>query len=159
MDRQFSQKFGINLLEGFWKKKKVLWTDGQMMDNGHMRDNSSSPEQLHKAELKIRNSNFNKRPMGHDTLLKNQIGHRPMFQKLHIHSLSTPGRRGGGLNCTYFALRATISEIRADFQNCHIWAWNLAIGQSSRSCTYATFYPRGVEIELIFTLRAVISEI
>ena len=25
------------------------------------------------------------------------------------------------------------------FQNCHIWAWNLAIGQRSRSCTYSLF--------------------
>ena len=26
-----------------------------------------------------------------------------------------------------------------DFQNCHIWAWNLAIGQSDRSCTYTPY--------------------
>ena len=35
-----------------------------------------------------------------------------------------------------FAPRAAVSEIRADFQNCHTWAWNLAISQSTRSCTY-----------------------
>ncbi len=29
--------------------------------------------------------------------------------------------------------------IQADFQNCHTWAWNLAIGKSSRSCTYILF--------------------
>ncbi len=29
------------------------------------------------------------------------------------------------------------------FQTCHIWAWNLAIGQSSRSCTYSLFPPQG----------------
>ncbi len=29
--------------------------------------------------------------------------------------------------------------MRADFQNCHIWAWNLVIGKSSRSCTYTIF--------------------
>ncbi len=36
----------------------------------------------------------------------------------------------------FFALRAAVSEIWAGFENCHIWAWNLAIGQSSRTCTY-----------------------
>ena len=49
-------------------------------------------------------------------------------------------------------------EILADFQNCHIWAWNLAIGQSSRSCTCTRFLPQGVKLELIFALRAVVSE-
>ena len=33
--------------------------------------------------------------------------------------------------------------------NCHIWAGNLAIGQSSRSRTYTLFLLHGVEIELI----------
>ncbi len=47
----------------------------------------------HKKILKI----YNKRPMGLDALLKNQLGHGPRFQKLHIHSLSTPG----GLNLGY----------------------------------------------------------
>ena len=42
-----------------------------------------------------------------------------------------------------FALWAMISEIRTDFQNCHIWAWNLAISQSFRSCTYTPSNPRG----------------
>ena len=37
-----------------------------------------------------------------------------------------------------FALRAPASKIRDDFQNCHIWAWNLAVGQS---CTYTLFLP------------------
>ena len=54
-----------------------------------------------------------------------------------------------------FALWAAVSEI----QNCHIWAWNLAFGQSSRSCTYTLFLPQGGEIDLIFTLRAAVSEI
>ncbi len=69
-----------------------------------------------------------------------KIGHWLKFQKLHIYSLSTPW----GQNWAYiFALRATVSEIQADFQNCHIWAWNLPIGQSSRSCTYTIFVPQG----------------
>ena len=34
----------------------------------------------------------------------------------------------------------------------------VAIGQSSRSCTYTLFLPQGVEIELIFALRAAVSE-
>ncbi len=36
---------------------------------------------------------------------------------------------------------------------------NLAIGQSARSCTYTLFLPQGGEIELIFALRAAVSEI
>ncbi len=47
-----------------------------------------------------------------------------------------------------FSLRAAVSEIRADFQNCHIWAWNLAIGESSRSCTYTAFLTKGSKLTL-----------
>ncbi len=60
-------------------------------------------------------------------------------------------------------------DIRVNLRNYHIWAyrfsklpylaWNLASNQSSRGCTYSLFLPRRVEIELIFALRAVISEI
>ncbi len=43
-----------------------------------------------------------------------------------------------------FALQAAVSEIQANFQNCHIWTRNLASGQSARSCTYTLFVPQGV---------------
>ncbi len=43
-----------------------------------------------------------------------------------------------------------------DFQNCHIWPWNVAIGQNSRSGTYTLFLTQGLEIELILTLRAAV---
>ncbi len=60
-------------------------------------------------------------------------------------------------------LWAAVSEIRADFKNCHIWAWNLAFGRSFRSSTYTHFRPPppqgGGEIELIFTVRSAVSEI
>ncbi len=183
--------------------------------------------------------------MGLDALLENQHGHWPKFQKLHIHSLSTPGASKLSLFSLYgqwfpryglifkiitfgheiwplakvsevahklsFYIRgsklslfslygqwfpryglifkiitfgheiwplAKFSEVahklsfylrgpklslfslyRPIFKNCHIWAWNLAIGQTSRSCMYTDFLPQGVKIELIFALRAVISEI
>ncbi len=137
-------------------------------------------------------SNRNKRPMGLDALLENQLGHWAKFLKLHICSFSTTrrgwwcggwwGGGGGGWggivgcgcvskwgawylaigqnfrSCTkcqklhiyslspqgveielIFALRAAVSEIHADFQNSHIWAWNLAICQSSRNCTYIAY--------------------
>ncbi len=45
------------------------------------------------------------------------------------------------------------------FKICHIWAWNLAISQSSKSCKYTPFLPQGVKIKLIFTLLAAVSEI
>ncbi len=58
-----------------------------------------------------------------------------------------------------FALCAGVCDIQADFQNYHIWVWNLAIGQSSRSWTYTPFLSHGVEIKLIFALQAAVSEI
>ncbi len=60
-----------------------------------------------------------------------------------------------------FALRAAVSEIRANFQNSHIRAWHLAFGKSSWSCTYVIIllFTPGVEIQLIFSLRAAVSEI
>ena len=50
-----------------------------------------------------------------------------------------------------FALRTAVSEIRPDFQSCHIGAWNLAISTPEGG--------GGVEIELIFALWAAISSI
>ena len=109
---------------------------------------------------------------GHETCM---LGHWPKFQKLHIYSLSPRSSklssfslygqmfmrywasfktvifRHNSRSCTYtlfllqrveieliFPLRAAVSKIRANFQDCHNWAWNLANGQSSRSCTYTT---------------------
>ncbi len=69
-----------------------------------------------------------------------------------------PGR-GGGYWAYFFALQAAVSKIRAHFQNCHIWAWKLASGQSSRSCTCTLILPQWGEIELIFALRAAVSKI
>ncbi len=114
----------------------------QTMDDGQtndrcLRHNSSSAD-------------FNKRPTGLDALLKNQLGHRP---KLHIHSLSQDVEIEH-----IFALWAAVSEIMAVFQNCHIWAWNLAIGQNSRSGTYTLFRTKGLEIELILALWAAVTE-
>ena len=72
--------------------------------------------------------------------------------KVHINSLSTPRVKIELI----FALRAAVAKIRADFQNCHIWTWNLAISQS---CTYTLFLLQGVEFELIFALWAAVSDI
>ena len=89
-----------------------------------------------------------------------KLGHRPKFQmKLHIPRRYTFFLSQGVEIELMFALRATVTEIRAHFQNCHIWVWNLALGQSSRSCTYTLFLPHGVELSLIFALWAAVSEI
>ncbi len=45
------------------------------------------PEYLSQSRYK----DVNKRPMGLDALLQNQLGHLPKFQKLHIYSISTSG--------------------------------------------------------------------
>ena len=58
-----------------------------------------------------------------------------------------------------FDQRAAVLGMRANFPTCYIWAWNLAIGQSSRSCIYTPFLPQGVVNELIFALRTALSEI
>ncbi len=77
---------------------------------------------------------------------KNQEAHGPwhsaweptwQFAKVPHYCLSTPWVEIELI----FTLGAAVSEIRADFQNCHLWAWNLVIGQSSRSCTYTLFLP------------------
>ncbi len=44
-------------------------------------------------------------------------------RKLYIHSVSTPGVKIGLM--FFCILWAAVSEIWADFQNCHIWAWDL----------------------------------
>ncbi len=64
---------------------------------------------------------------GHETW---PLGH---WQKIQIYPLSTQGSK-----LSLFSLYA-VSEIWADFQNCHIWAWNLTIGQSSRTGTYTPY--------------------
>ena len=43
------------------------------------------------------------------------------------------------LSLFFFTLRAAVSETRADCPTWHIWAWNMAFGKSSRSCTYILF--------------------
>ena len=47
-----------------------------------------------------------------------------------------------------FALQAVVSEIQAHLQNCHVWALNLATGQSSTSCAYTPFLPHGSKLSL-----------
>ncbi len=52
------------------------------------------------------------------------------------HTLSFHPR---GRNWAYFRSMGSGSR---DFQNCHIWAWNVPNGESSRSCTYAHLLPQ-----------------
>ena len=61
----------------------------------------------------------------------------------------------GGRNGAYFRSTGSGSEIRADFQNYPIWV--LEFEKSAKSCIWTLFLPQGVEIELIFALRAVVS--
>ncbi len=63
-----------------------------------------------------------------------------------------------GRNWAYFRSMGS-GWLEADFHNCYIWSWNMAIGQRSRSCAYTLFLPKRVELELIFTLWAAISKI
>ncbi len=47
-----------------------------------------------------------------------------------------------------FALRAAVSEIRTILQNCHIWAWNLAVAKVPEVAHISSFYPRGAKLGL-----------
>ncbi len=73
-----------------------------------------------------------------------KLGKWPKFQKLHIYLQSILR----GWNWAYFRSMGIGSEIQADFQNCHIWAWNLAIGQSSKVAHRPSFYPKGSKLSL-----------
>ena len=53
-----------------------------------------------------------------------------------------------GLKLSIFTLRAAVSEIWANFQNCHIWAWNLDTGKSSEVAHIFTFHPMGSKLSL-----------
>ncbi len=64
------------------------------------------------------------------------------FQKLHIYSLSTPGVEIELI----FALRATVTEIQANFRKLPYLGMKLGNWQVAH---ILYFYPRGVEIELI----------
>ncbi len=75
---------------------------------------------------------------------------------------------GGGENQTYnneLALWCEWGGGGGENQTTGSWALmlclrtNLAIGQSSSSCTYTLLLPKGVEIDLIFPLCAVVSDI
>ncbi len=65
-----------------------------------------------------------------------KLGHWPKCHKLRIYSLSTPG----GQNWAYRYFCSTGSDFwdMGWFLKCHIWAWNLAIGQSATNCTYTS---------------------
>ncbi len=47
-----------------------------------------------------------------------------------------------------FALQAAVFETRADFQNCHIWAWNLELKKVPEVAYAPSFYPRGSKLSL-----------
>ncbi len=52
-----------------------------------------------------------------------------------------------------FALWVAVSEIQPDFENCHIWRWNLEIEKSARSCIWSLFYPRRSKLSLFSLYR------
>ena len=61
------------------------------------------------------------------------------------------------MTCFVFAPEAAVSKIRIDFQNCHIWAWNLAIGKLLKDA-HILFLPQVVKIEVMFDVRTSIFE-
>ena len=63
---------------------------------------------------------------------------------VYWYTLSTPR----GWNWAFFPSTAAISKIQADFQNWHIWAWNLAIGKVSEVAHTLSFYLQGSKLSL-----------
>ena len=77
--------------------------------------------------------------MGLDALLKNQFGHGPRFQKLHIHSLSTRWCQ----NWAYFRSIGCTFWDSGSFSQLPYLGMKLGKYQSSRSCTCILFLARG----------------
>ena len=81
---------------------------------------------------------------------------RPLTKVPEVpHTLSFYYPRALGSKLSYFystgnCFRDTgrVSELLTGFQNWHIWAWNLAMGQSARYCTYTLFLPKGSKLRL-----------
>ncbi len=83
-----------------------------------------------------------------------------LFAKLHIPFLLHMLQRVAQFHfSSTICVRAAVSEILADFLNFHIWAWDLEFEETTQSCIRTLFLPRGVEIKLIFALRAPVFEI
>ena len=87
-------------------------------------------------------ANFQKLPY-----LGMKLGKWPKFQKLHIYPLSTPGGRNWG----YFLLYGQRFPRYGPSFKIPIFGhetWQVASGQSSRSCTYTLFLPQGWTLNL-----------
>ena len=54
-----------------------------------------------------------------------------------MYSFSTPGVKFKLI----FAVQAAVFEIRGEFQNFHIWAWNVEFEEMSQSCICTLFLP------------------
>ncbi len=68
-------------------------------------------------------------------------GHWPKFQKFHMYCTSFYPSASKLRLFLFYGQR--FQRYGSIFQNCNIWAWNVAIGQSARSCTYTLFLPQG----------------
>ncbi len=76
-------------------------------------------------------------------------------QKLHMDPLSTPG----GRNRAYFRSTGSGFQDTGRFLKLPYLGMKPGIWKSARSCMLTLFPPQGIEIELIFTLWAAVSNI
>ena len=109
----------------------------------------------HGSLLTKTKTNCNKRPMSLDVLLENQLGHWPKCQKSQIYSLSTTG----GRNWAYFC--CTGSGFLDMGRSSKLAYVNMKLGHLSKFqklCIYPLSTPRG-QNELVLALRAALSEI
>ncbi len=98
--------------------------------------------------------------MGLDTLFENQLGYLSNFQKLHSVAHILPFYPRGGYGAYFlFSLYEQWFLGYGPIFKIVIFGhetWQLEVPEVAH---ILPFYPHGVEIELIFALRAVVSEI
>ncbi len=92
--------------------------------------------------------------MGLDALLKNKLGYGPNFQKLHIHSLSSPGCQ----NWAYFHSMGSGFWDNGWFSKLPYLAMKLGHWPKFQKWHIYSLI-QGLEIGLILALRAAVSEI
>ena len=81
-----------------------------------------------------------------DMLLKWSI----LLFKVQVYLYSSVSLHDPNPKIKVTSIKLGLIDIQVDLQNCHIWAWNLAISKTSRNCTFSLFLFHVVQIKLNF---------
>ncbi len=136
-----SLQYGHNMkTRGPWALMLCFSTNLAIGQSSTYTHSLSTPRGQNWAYLHPRSSGF--RDTGRFSKLPfwgMKVGHWPKFQKLHIYFFLP---QGGEIKLV-LPLRAAVLEIRADFRNCHIWAWNSPISQVPEVAIHSLSTPWG----------------